>query len=130
MAGVNDNLIPAKKGEIRNPKGKPKGTKHISTHIREMLDDPNFEIKLKDGETLKGRPIEAIIKTAIIKAVSGDMKAFDILAKHGFGNWHRIDVENPIDKILEKYELKQTEAKQIDAGETEETEGGSPAGSA
>jgi hypothetical protein len=80
------NLIPAKKGEIRNPKGKPKGTLNISTHIQQMLNDPKFELKLKDGTILKGRPMEAVIKTAIAKAVSGDMRAFDMLGKYGYGN--------------------------------------------
>lgn len=84
------NLIPAKKGEVRNPKGKPKGTKHLSTHIKEMLEDENFELKLKDGSILKGRPVEAIIKTAVAKAVSGDMRAFDMLGKYGYGS--KIDV--------------------------------------
>ena len=83
--GVNNNLIPPVKGEIRNPGGKPKGTKHISTHIQEMLNDPNFELKLKDGSIIKGRPMDAIIKTAIAKGVSGDMRAFDMLGKYGYG---------------------------------------------
>lgn len=67
-----------------------KGSKHISTWIQEMLNDPDFELKLKDGSILKGRPIEAIIKTAIAKGVSGDMRAFDMLGKYGFGT--KLDV--------------------------------------
>jgi hypothetical protein len=79
------NLIPAKKGEVRNPKGKPKGTLHISTHIKQMLEDENFEMTLKDGTIFKGRPMQAIIKTAVIKAAEGDMRAFDMLGKYGYG---------------------------------------------
>jgi len=79
------NLIPAKKGEVRNPKGKPKGTLHISTHIKQMLEDPDFEMTLKDGTIFQGRPMKAIIKTAIIKAAEGDMRAFDMLGKYGYG---------------------------------------------
>lgn len=75
-----------KPGQSGNPEGKPKGTKHISTHIQEMLNDPDFELKLKDGTILKGRPVQAIIKTAVAKAVSGDMRAFDMLGKYGYGN--------------------------------------------
>lgn len=67
-----------------------KGSKHISTHIKEMLNDENFEVKLENGETLKGRPMEAIIKAAVAKAASGDVKAFDILAKRGWGD--KLDV--------------------------------------
>jgi hypothetical protein len=79
-----------KPGESGNPAGKPKGTKHLSTHIQEMLNDPDFELKLKDGTVLKGAPIKAILKTAIAKGVSGDMRAFDIIAKYGYGN--KIDI--------------------------------------
>ena len=79
-----------KPGESGNPAGKPKGTKHISTWIQEMLNDPDFELKLKDGTILKGAPLAAIIKTAVAKAVSGDMRAFDILGKYGFGT--KLDV--------------------------------------
>lgn len=39
MAGVNDNLIPPKKGEIRNPKGKPKGTVHIKTLAKQIFEN-------------------------------------------------------------------------------------------
>jgi len=84
------NLIPITKETasalgVKGGKAK-KGSKHISTHIRNMLNDPNFELKLKNGEVIKGAPMEAIIKTAIAKAVSGDIRAFDILAKRGWGD--------------------------------------------
>jgi hypothetical protein len=86
-----------KPGQSGNPEGKPKGTKHISTHIKEMLEDPNFELKLKDGSIIKGRPMQAIIKTAIAKAVSGDMRAFDMLGKYGYGT--KVDVTTGGDKL-------------------------------
>jgi hypothetical protein len=78
------------------------GKKHISTHIQEMLNDENFELKLKDGSILKGRPMDAIIKTAIAKGVSGDMRAFDMLGKYGYGT--KLDVTsdgNPINVMIE-----------------------------
>lgn len=74
-----------------------KGSKHISTHIREMLNDPNFELKLKDGSIIKGAPMQAIIKTAVAKAVSGDMRAFDILAKRGWGD--KLDITTDGEKL-------------------------------
>ena len=86
-----------KKGQSGNPKGKPKGSKHISTHIQEMLNDPDFELKLKDGTILKGRPVEAILKTAVAKAVSGDMRAFDMLGKYGYGT--KLDITSEGEKI-------------------------------
>lgn len=92
-----------KPGQSGNPRGKPKGAKHLSTHIREMLNDDDFELKLKDGSILKGRPINAIIKTAIAKGVSGDTRAMEWLAKHGYGEKIVHEVDNPILAIIEKY---------------------------
>ena len=85
-----DNLIPitsetAKELGAKGGKAKA-GSLHISSHIKNMLNDPNFELKLKNGKVIKGAPMEAIIKTAIAKAVSGDIRAFDILAKRGYGD--------------------------------------------
>jgi hypothetical protein len=62
-----------------------KGSKHISTFIQQALTDPNFELKLKDGTILREMPIKAIIKTAVAKSVSGDTRAMEWLAKHGYG---------------------------------------------
>lgn len=96
------------------------GSKHLSTHIQEMLNDPNFELKLKNGEVLKGRPIEAVIKTAVAKAVSGDMRAFDMLGKYGYGNITHLNLnDNPLDKILNKFGIEG-----VDAREAETTEEG------
>jgi len=87
---AKEDLVPLdskRAAEIGRLGGKAKkGSKHISTHIRNMLNDPNFELKLENGEVIKGAPMEAIIKTAIAKAVSGDIRAFDILAKRGWGD--------------------------------------------
>lgn len=80
------NLIPAKPGEIRNPKGKPKGTRHLSTVIQELMMDDDFELKLKNGEILKGAPSRKISETMYKLAVSGNTKAAEWLAKHGWGN--------------------------------------------
>lgn len=103
------NLTPFKEGEQRAKEagskgGKNKaGTKHISTHIQEMLNDPDFELKLKSGEILKGAPIIAIIKTAVAKSISGDTRAMEWLAKHGYGEKLIHEFENPIHAIIEKY---------------------------
>lgn len=89
----NPNVAEAGKGTQFSSTNQPpipggvnkKGSKHISTHIQEMLNDPNFELKLENGEIVKGRPLDAIIKAAIVKARAGDMRAFDNLAKYGWG---------------------------------------------
>ena len=33
-----DNLIPAKKGEVRNPKGRPVGSRNRSTIVKQWLE--------------------------------------------------------------------------------------------
>ena len=84
------NLKSWKTGQSGNPNGKPKGTKHLSTHIREMMEDEDFELKLENGSILKGSPVKAIITVLIKKAVSGDTKAIDLLGKYGYGT--KIDI--------------------------------------
>ena len=104
-----------KPGQSGNPAGKPKGTKHLSTYIQEALTDENFELKLKDGSILKEMPIKAIIKTAVAKSVSGDTRAMEWLAKHGYGDKLVVEFNDPRKEILDKY-LGGSD----DAGQTEE----------
>jgi len=79
------NATKWKSGQSGNPKGKPKGTKHLSTWIREMMEDENFEYKLASGTLINEAPVKAIVKTMIIKAIDGDIRAFDIIGKYGYG---------------------------------------------
>ena len=71
-------------GQSGNPLGKPKGSIHISTHISNLLEDENFECKLNNGQTFKGIPIKAVINVLIIKALNGNLRAFELLAKFGY----------------------------------------------
>lgn len=94
MSG-NQNLKHWKPGQSGNPKGKPKGTKHLSTWIREMLSDDNYTVTLKEGlkiKSYKGAPIKAIIAAQIHLAVNGNQKAFEVLAKYGYGS--KLDISN------------------------------------
>lgn len=87
-----------KAGESGNPDGRPKGAISLSTRIKNMLNDENFTTYLtdpRDGwKEFKGAPAEAIVKTAIIKAVQGDEKSRDWLAKYGYGT--KIDLEGDL----------------------------------
>ena len=74
-----------KPGESGNPEGKPKGTIHISTHIKNMLNDEKFMPENVDTRLKGGVPLEAIINTAITKAHAGDNKWAEWLAKYGYG---------------------------------------------
>ena len=91
-----ENLTPWKPGQSGNPACKPKGTKHLSTHIQELLNDEEFETMLSDPregwKTYKGAPVKAIVKVMSIKAMQGDVKAFDALAKYGYGQ--KLEVEH------------------------------------
>jgi hypothetical protein len=88
MANEN-NLIPFTKNNAKEMGSKggsnKKGSLHLTTHIQNMLNDPDFELKLKDGSIIKGQPIEVIMKVAISRAVSGDIRFLEWLAKYGYG---------------------------------------------
>lgn len=63
--------------------GKPKGAIHLSTHIQNLLNDPDFLPENAKG--IKEVPIKAIIRTALIKAKEGDTRWADWLGKYGYG---------------------------------------------
>ena len=66
----SDYLIPVKPGEVRNPKGKPKGTRNRATIYREVLD-----IAAKaNGITIDTLPPDADMATAIAYSIA--MKAY------------------------------------------------------
>lgn len=77
-----------KPGQTGNAAGKPRGTKHISTWIQDLANDEEFEANILDAKKglieYKGAPLKAIISVAITKAVNGDEKAREWLAKYGW----------------------------------------------
>jgi|GEM_PF-5571335 len=78
------NLKPFNKGYDVRRGSKPKGSKHVSTYIQEILQDVEIEYTY-NGKIVKSFPVEAIIKTALIKAINGDLKAAEMLFKYGYG---------------------------------------------
>ena len=74
--GVNGNLIPPKKGEIRNPKGKPKGIPHSSTRLRRLLELTNKMENPITGELEGFSVAEQMDLKQIIRAIKGDTKAY------------------------------------------------------
>lgn len=93
----------------RRMNGKPKGTIHLSTHIQNMLDDEDFTAEMIDAQgkrlEFKGHPVKAIIKTAILKAQSGDKQWADWLAQNGYGSKNIVEVTDTRKDILERYGL-------------------------
>lgn len=79
---ANDhNLIPAKPGEVRNPKGKPKGTKNRATIFKEFLELKAAKVNFKslDAESLPdGMTLEQAMHFKMIDNVisAGDTAAF------------------------------------------------------
>lgn len=110
---ANPNPLPPpeehrwKPGQSGNPKGKPKGAKHLSTWIQELLNDEEFEARLLDAKVgykdYKGAPIKAIIGVAITKAVNGDTRWAEWLAKHGYGTNLNIEGELTIKQSLVQF---------------------------
>ena len=86
------NLKSWKPGQSGNPNGKPKGSKHLSTWIRELMEDESFEIQLKDGTLTKSAPVKAIVCTLLNKAIEGDLRAIDLIGKYGYGS--KIEITN------------------------------------
>lgn len=105
MAFPHDG-VKFKPGESGNPKGVPKGSKHITTHIQELMEDDDFEANILDAKTgikeYKGAPIKAIIQVAITKAVNGDEKAREWLAKYGWSQKVEQDNSGTITVITRK----------------------------
>lgn len=72
-----------------------KGSKHLSTIIRELADSIDWDkTTLKNKDELKakygGQGWLAIVHVAFTKAMTGDTKAMEWLAKNGYGN--KIDI--------------------------------------
>ena len=116
-----------KPGQSGNPDGLPKGSKHLSTWIQEMLNDDTFSFKVRkepkgQTEEYTGAPIQAIIGVAIYRSMLGDKDAREWLAKHGYGTKLIVGTEDPVEAALRKLGLmpEGDDAGQ-DQGSTEKT---------
>ena len=101
---------------------KKKGTKHLSTIIQELANDIDWDkTTLKNKDELKVKygknGFKAVAYVALTKAMTGDTKAMEWLAKHGYGNTVNLHVnKDPVDEILKKFGIegvgsaRQTEA--------------------
>lgn len=69
------NLNPAKKGEVRNPKGKPCKLPELDKLLADVLGEE------KDGITAG----EVILKALRAKAAKGDVRAAEVLLDRAYG---------------------------------------------
>ena len=87
------NLIPVKKGEVRNPKGRPKGAKSRSTLWAEFLAMPASDGK---GGSNHDMLIRLAVRAAETGAERGNVAAITMFMDNAFG------------KIAEKSEVQHT----------------------
>lgn len=87
---MNDhNLKPAKKGEVRNPKGRPVGSLSLETRIRKLLESKDLPkpilsaIRTQCGgdKTL----LDAMLYVGAMQALQGDSNWFSKVVEHGYG---------------------------------------------
>lgn len=94
-----------------------KGSKHLSTIIKELADNIDWDkTTLKNKDELKEKygnnGWKAVVYVAFTKAMTGDTKAMDWLAKNGYGNNIKLEItKDPVDEILRGFGL--------DVGQTE-----------
>jgi hypothetical protein len=70
-----ENLRPARKGDVRNPKGAPKKLPKLDELLAEVLGDT------EEGKTQAQRILEALVR----RANTGDVKASALLLERGYG---------------------------------------------
>lgn len=75
MANVQ-NLIPAKKGEVRNPNGKPKGVQNSKTRLLRLLELVQKKKNPITGEEEEFTVLELMDMQMIAKALKGDQRAY------------------------------------------------------
>ena len=80
-----DNLIPAKKGEVRNPKGRTKGSRNRSTIVKYWLEMTK-KGKNPITEMAEVLEIQDHLTLALIgKALKGDVNAYRELMDSAYG---------------------------------------------
>lgn len=73
------NLIPAQKGEVRNPNGRPKGVPNSKTRLLRILELVQKKRNPVTGQDEEFSIAEQMDLQLIKKALNGDLKAYEIL---------------------------------------------------
>jgi len=75
---IPEGATPFQEGQSGNPKGRPKGTRNLSTILREMLQE-EIEITTEEGKKEKKQLQDVIIMKLIKKANDGNLRAIEQL---------------------------------------------------
>ena len=81
----DENLKPATKGEIRNPNGRPKGSKNRATVVKELLEFASSQKNVLTGEQETLTQEQAITLAMLLKAGKGDVNAYKALMDSCYG---------------------------------------------
>ncbi len=81
----SENIIPPVKGEIRNPKGKPVGTKNRKTLLKKWLELNANILTPITGEKVDGTIEDAVYIALIKKALDGDVNAIKEISDTMYG---------------------------------------------
>jgi hypothetical protein len=66
-----------KPGRLGNPNGRPKRSRNLRTIVRQVLDE---QMPIREGGRLRRMPaIEALLRTLLMRAFKGDLKAMSSL---------------------------------------------------
>jgi len=92
----DENLTTPKKGEVRNPNGRPKGSKNKSTIFKEMLAS-----KITGDLTVQ----EELVTKLYEAMQGGDLKAIDLILNGAFGKDKMIVEQTNIEQEPVKIEF-------------------------
>jgi Family of unknown function (DUF5681) len=66
-----------KPGQLGNPKGRPKQSRNLRTIVKQVFDE---QMPIREGGRLRRMPaIEALLRTLLVRAFKGDLKAMSSL---------------------------------------------------
>ncbi len=103
IKGNRNNKGQITKGMVLNPKGKPKGTRHFQTIIRDALKK-KYPMKQPDGTIVMVNADLAMVEAMIMAAVKkGDVRAFEAVTDRHDGKPHQsmeVEVTEPPKPIL------------------------------
>lgn len=104
--GNPQNLKPIKKGEVRNPKGRPKGLVHSTTRLKRLLELVQNRRNPVTGEMEQFSVVEQMDMAIVAKALRGDINAYRELLDRLEGK-----PKQTIDQVTQTIVIKQGGSK-------------------